>query len=123
MIEELSHDEAKRRQQEAVIDDRRKVIRSLREYEDDKEKRAKDLRDEAHTIDMEAEIIQQNLDSDPHKRKIQEGIIKDKRKEVKSLRKQALRVSPDADGSHDDEDEGNCEGIQEMPSIWMVTNL
>ena len=106
MIEELSHDEAKRRQQEAVIDDRRKVIRSLREYENDKERQAKDLRDEAHTIEMEAERLQQNLDSDPHKRRIQEGIIKDERKEVKSLRKQAKRVRPDADGSNDDEDEG-----------------
>ena len=94
------------RQEEAVIDDRRKVIRSLREYEDEKERQAKDLRDEAHTIEMEAETIQQNLDSDPHKRKIQEGIIKDKRKEVKSLREQAKRVRPDADGSDDDEDEG-----------------
>jgi len=56
---------------------------------------------------MEAERIQQNLDSDPpYKRKIQEGIIKDKRKEVKSLRKQARRVRPDADGSDNNEDEG-----------------
>ena len=110
MIKNLSDDGAKRRCQEAVIEEKRKEIRSLQKqaktYEDENERRAKKLRKEAHTIEMEAERMQQNLDSDPHKRRIQEGIIKDKRKEVKSLREQAKRVRPDADWSDDDEDEG-----------------
>jgi len=49
----------------------------------------------------------QNLDLDPHKKRIQEGIIKDMRREVKSLRKQAKRVRTDADGSDDDENEND----------------
>jgi len=107
MIKKLSDDEAKRL--EAVIEDKRKEIRSLREqaktYKDENERRAQELCKEARTIEMEAERMGQNLDSDPHKRRIQEGIIKDMRREVKSLRKQAKRVRTDADGSDDDEDE------------------
>jgi len=60
---------------------------------------------------MEAERIQQNLDSDPpYKRKIQEGIMKDMRQEFKSLCKQAKGARIDGDGSDDVEDEeiGRC---------------
>ena len=129
MIKKLSDDEAKRRCQEAVIEDKRKEIRSPREqaktYKDENERRAQELCKQARTIEMEAEIMGQNLDSDPHKKRIQEGIIKDMRREVKSLCKQAKRVRTDADGSDDDEDEndyaaahGRRDGeVQEMENI------
>jgi len=65
-----SDNEAKRRCQEAVIEDKRKEICSLREqaktYKDENERRAQELCKVARTIEMEAERMGQNLDSDPH---------------------------------------------------------
>ena len=97
LVEHLSNNTAKRRIQEALIDDKRQQIDRLQNQARENYRIANELREKANRIQTEVtELHNSNL-----KKREREKVIYAKEKEIKSLRKQASVLS---DAGEDDVD-------------------
>ena len=89
LVEHLSNNTAKRRIQEALIDDKRQQIDCLQNQARENYRIANELREKANRIQTEVtELYNSNL-----KKRKREKVIKAKEKEIKSLLKQASILS------------------------------